>query len=156
MSKFMRVVSTFMVVIGLIFLFVYVRSLGTDDVDILNQPSYYIVRNYWFMFVAGIVTIVFSILGSFFSWFKTMDPVKEALPNAGYATSNDINTWVAGTTADTGTDAEIFTEATDSSVNKETEIVYDSGAPSKETEILLDEQDLGDSETEVLWREGKL
>lgn len=45
MSKFMRVISTVMIIIGLVFLFVYVQLLGTDNTDILNRPSYYIARN---------------------------------------------------------------------------------------------------------------
>ena len=58
MSKFMRVISTVMIIIGLVFLFVYVQLLGTDNTDILNRPSYYIARNYWFMFVAGIIAFI--------------------------------------------------------------------------------------------------
>ena len=43
--------------------------------------------------------LVFSVLGSFFSWFKKLDPAKEALPNAGYASQEEIETWVSGSTA---------------------------------------------------------
>jgi len=149
MSKFMRVVSTIMVIIGLAFLLVYVQSLRSDNADILNKPSYYIVRNYWFMFVAGIIAIVFSILGSFFSWFKTMDPVKEALPNAGYASSSDINIWVSGTTVDTGAETEVITENIELS-SGQTEVLHDSETSLKETEILADEDGSKDSETEII------
>ena len=127
MSKFMRVISTVMIIIGLVFLFVYVQLLGTDNTDILNRPSYYIARNYWFMFVAGIIVIIFSILGSFFSWFKIMDPVKEALPNAGYASSSDINTWVSGTTVDAGAETEILTENIELSRSEERRVGKECG-----------------------------
>lgn len=150
MNKFMRVISTLMIITGLLFLFIYVQSLGTDNTDILNRPSYYMTRNYWFMFVAGIIVIIFSILGNFFSWFKIMDPVKEALPNAGYASSSDINTWVSGTTVDTGVETEILTENIKSSSNNKTEILQDSKPTLEETEIL---QDIEDSATEII-REG--
>ncbi|EOS53227.1 hypothetical protein C809_00172 [Lachnospiraceae bacterium MD335] len=153
MSKFMRVISTLMIITGLVFLFVYIQSLRTDNTDILNRPSYYIARNYWFMFVAGIIVIIFSILGSFFSWFKIMDPVKEALPNAGYASSSDINTWVSGTTVDAGAETEILTENIESSSSSKTEILKDLKLPLKETEILIDGQDSEGSATEII-REG--
>lgn len=153
MSKFMRLISTLMIITGLVFLFVYVQSLGTDNTDILNRPSYYIARNYWFMFVAGIIVIIFSILGSFFSWFKIMDPVKEALPNAGYASSSDINTWVSGTTVDAGAETEILTEKIESSSSRKTEILQDSKSSLKETDILIDGQDSEDLATEII-REG--
>lgn len=152
MSKFVRVVSTIMVIIGLAFLFVYVQSFRINNADILNRPSYYIVRDYWFMFVAGIIAIIFSILGSFFSWFKTMDPLKEALPNAGYASSSEINTWVSGTTVDVGAETEILTEMIESS-NGQTEVLHDSEISLEETEILMVENSSKDSETEII-REG--
>lgn len=153
MSKFMRAISTLMIITGLVFLFVYVQSLGADNTDILNRPSYYVARNYWFMFVAGIIVIILSILGSFFSWLKTMDPVKEALPNAGYASSGDINTWVGGTTADTGAETGIFTENIESSSTGKTEIIQGSKSPLKETEILIEGQDSEGLATEII-REG--
>lgn len=177
MSKFMRIVSTLMVIIGLAFLFVYVRSLGSGNVDILNQPSYYTVRSYWFMFVTGIITVIFSILGSFFSWFKMLDPVKEALPNAGYASSEAIQTWVGGTTADAGDETEAAPEIkapfsderteiphepgeffgqTETEPDERTEILWDSQMSSDETEILLDWQGSGDEKTEVLREEETL
>ena len=153
MSKFMRVISTLMIITGLLFLFVYVQSLGSNNTDILNKPSYYMVRNYWFMFVAGIIVIIFSILGSFFSWFKIMDPVKAALPNAGYASSSDINTWVSGTTVDPSAETEILTENIELSSSSKTEILQDSKSSLKETEILIDGQDSEGSAT-VIIREG--
>lgn len=153
MNKFMRVISTLMIITGLVFLFIYVRSLGIDNADILNRPSYYIARNYWFMFVAGIIVIIFSILGNFFSWFKIMDPIKEALPNAGYASSSEINTWVSGTTVDAGAETEILTENIESSSNNKTEILQDSKPPLKGKEILIDGQDAVGSATEII-REG--
>lgn len=96
MSKLFRVVSTVMIAVGLVYLFVYAQSQNMDKLTILEQPSYFVAQNLWLMFVAGIVVVLFSVLGSFFSWFKKMDPEKEALPNAGYASDQDIHTWVSG------------------------------------------------------------
>ena len=82
-----------------------------------------------------------------------MDPVKEALPNAGYASSSDINTWVSGTTVDAGAETEILTENIELSSSSKTEILQDLKSPLKETEILIDGQDSEGSATEII-REG--
>lgn len=145
MSKIFRCVSTVMIAVGLIFLFIYTWFQGSDKLSVLDQPSYYAVQNYWLMFVAGIVVIAFSVLGSFFSWFKKMDPPKESLPNAGYASAQDIHTWVSGSdTAGDATEvipaapesgrAEALVEATELLPEKQGPAVHDG-----ETEVLREE-----------------
>lgn len=101
MNKSFRIISTILIVIGLIFLSLYLQFQNGDRLQVLAQPSYYLVQNFWYVFLAGICVIVFSVLGSYFSWFKQMEKKEEVLPNAGYATHEEINTWIAGTSADT-------------------------------------------------------
>lgn len=100
MSKIFKIVSMIMIAVGLAFLFFYTQSQNGNQLDILQQPSYYAARNYWLMFIAGIAVLLFSLLGSFFSWFKEFDTKEEVLPNAGYASEQEIRTWVEGTGAD--------------------------------------------------------
>ena len=138
MSKLFRVASTVMIAVGLAYLFMYTQSQNVDKLTILEQPSYYAVQSLWLMFIAGIVVILFGVLGSFFSWFKKMDPEKEALPNAGYASDKDIHTWVSGETdgsAESGsaTPAKKAQQQTEV-LDKTTEILTES------TEILPDEE----------------
>ncbi len=101
MNKSFRVISTILIVIGLLFLYLYLQFQNGDRLQVLAQPSYYLVQNFWYVFLAGIFVIVFSVLGSYFSWFKQMEKKEDILPNAGYATHEEINTWIAGTSADT-------------------------------------------------------
>lgn len=96
MSKLVRAASTVMITVGLVYLFIYTQSQNIDKLTILEQPSYYIAQSLWRVFIAGIVVILFGVLGSFFAWFKKMDPEKEVLPNAGYASDKDIHAWVTG------------------------------------------------------------
>ena len=70
MSKVLRFLSTLMILAGLGFLVIYVRSQNTAAAGILDHPSYYAEKNMWLMFLAGIAVVAFSVLGSFFSWFK--------------------------------------------------------------------------------------
>ena len=100
MSKSFKLISTIMIGIGFAFLFFYIQSQGENRLQVLEQPSYYILQNYWFVFVAGIAVLLFSLLGSFFSWFGQFDAAEEVLPNAGYASDQEIRTWVSGSTAD--------------------------------------------------------
>ena len=100
MSRLFRAASSLMAAVGIAYLFVYVFAGNLNRADILNQPSYYQVQNYLFLFAAGVLVLVFSLLGSFFSWFKQFDAGKAPLPNAGYAEEEDIRTWIAGTSMD--------------------------------------------------------
>ena len=154
MSKLFRAASTVIIAVGLVYLFMYTQSQNVDKLTILEQPSYYAVQSLWLMFIAGIVVILFGVLGSFFSWFKRMDPEKEALPNAGYASDKDIHTWVSG-------EADGVAEASSASpakkdpqqtvvLDKTTEILTES------TEILPDEESspkTTDGETEIIRQE---
>ena len=45
MRKLLRIVSTIMIAVGLLFLAVYINSLRMDRADILNRPSYYLSKN---------------------------------------------------------------------------------------------------------------
>lgn len=154
MSKLFRVTSTVMIAIGLAYLFVYTQSQNVNKLSILEQPSYYAVQSLWLMFVSGIVVILFGVLGSFFSWFKKMDPEKEALPNAGYASEKDIHTWVSGEVDsvidDSSTSPSKMTQPETEVLDKTTEILTES------TEILPDEEgniQSTDGETEIIRQE---
>lgn len=154
MSKLFRAASTVMIAVGLAYLFMYTQSQNFDKLIILEQPSYYTVQSLWFMFIAGIVVILFGVLGSFFSWFKKMDPEKEALPNAGYASDKDIHTWVSGE-ADGGDEADSASPAKKAQqktevLDKTTEILTES------TEILPDgagSPKTAGGETEIIQQE---
>lgn len=112
MSKLLRIISTGMILVGIAYVFVYTWGQGSR-LELLNQPSYYTVQNYWFIFVSGIGVIVFSLLGSFFSWFKQLDVKEEILPNAGYASGQEIQTWIKGSTADQVSKTEIMPKASE-------------------------------------------
>lgn len=128
MRKFFRIASTLMIMVGIAFLLFYIQAITGDRAEILNQPSYYKVQNYLLAFVSGGAVIGFSLLGSFFSWFKEFDAADEALPNAGYASSDEIDTWVQGSAADS--------ENGDSQKDGATEVLGDDG----KTEIVDDEE----------------
>jgi len=157
MSKLFRAASTVMIAVGLAYLFMYTQSQNVDKLTILEQPSYYAVQSLWLMFIAGIVAILFGILGSFFSWFKKMDPEKEALPNAGYATDKDIHTWVSGE-ADSG--AEVGSASPAKGAQQQTEVLdKTTELLTESTEILPDEEGGGGAkacETEILRREDEV
>ncbi len=154
MSKLFRAASTVMIAVGLAYLFMYTQSQNVDKLTILEQPSYYAVKSLWLMFIAGIVVILFGVLGSFFSWFKKMDPEKEALPNAGYASDKDIHTWVSGE-ADGSAESSSPTPTKKAQqqtevLDKTTEILTES------TEILPDDEGspkTTDGETEIICQE---
>lgn len=94
MSRFFKAASTIMIAIGFAFFYIYVQGQADSKLNIFQQPSYYMVQSYWFIFVSGIAVLIFSLLGSFFSWFKEFDIKEEILPNAGYASVQEIHTWV--------------------------------------------------------------
>ena len=90
-----------MIIIGFLFLAVYIQSQNTETISVLSHPSYYVERSLLMMFLAGIAVLVFSVLGSFFSWFKILDKKKEEeLVNPGYASEAEIHNWVDGSSAD--------------------------------------------------------
>lgn len=118
MNKICRVISTVLIMMGLYFLCFYIYKENVQNkFFVLRRPSYFMLQNYWYIFLAGIVVLVFSLLGSFFSWFKGMEEKEGILPNAGYSSKKDITNWVGGSSLDT----EQITEkdaAEDDSVKK--------------------------------------
>ena len=147
-----------MILVGFLFLAIYIQNQDVDSLGILNYPSYYVTKNYWMMFLAGIVVLVFSEFCSFFSWFKKMDPVKEALPNAGYASANEINTWVGGTSVDAGKETEIIKDDK-LQATKKTEILSEGTSIISDTTILTgqDVEEIASDEdkTTILQEEGE-
>ena len=99
MGKILRLISTIMIGVGLVFLFMYINIQKTGAEQVLNNPSYYVAQNYWLVFLAGIAVLAFSLMGSFFSWFKNIDQKEEVLLNAGYTSAEHIDAMLKGSTA---------------------------------------------------------
>ena len=162
MVKIFKIGSSLMIAIGVFFLYLHAQSQGGSNLDILSQPSYYIIQNYWYVFLAGIVVVVFSLLGSFFSWFKKLDNLEEALPNAGYASDQDISTWVGGSTADLNDRTAILSEQHVENSQSKTEVLGSSEVDSSRTQVLSAAPSASDpdaNKTEILAapsEEGKL
>ena len=167
MSKMFKTASTAMIAVGLAFLFRYIQAQGGSKLDILGRPSYYAVQNYWFVFVAGIAVLLFSLLGSFFSWFKEFDRKEEVLPNAGYASDQEIRTWVTGADEEempAGSQTQVLPGGRGAGAAAETEVLGRGAGAVAETEVLgrgavaaaETEVMAGSSvaETEVMDREG--
>lgn len=111
MSKIYRISTTLMIAAGTVFLGIYFAAQnGNQKFMALERPSYYILQNYWYFFLSGIAVLFFSILGSFFSWLRSMEEREAILPNAGYLKQEDITKWVGGTSLDT-MQTEEMTEA---------------------------------------------
>lgn len=103
MNRILRIVSTAVVGIGLLLIFLYLCFFENAGKGIaLTQPSYYAMQNYWYLFLAGIGCTAFSVISCFFSWHKTMDTKEEILPNAISAQKEDVTAWVSGSSLDTG------------------------------------------------------
>ncbi len=103
MTKIMRALSAVLIAAGVALLILYTRFQDQSSLSLLNQPSYYQSRSYRYVLIAGIAAIALSLLGAFFAWFKSLDKKEEILPNAGYSTGDEIQTWLKGSTAETGT-----------------------------------------------------
>lgn len=102
MNKFLRIISTLVVGIGLILLFVYLSFQNSlDKTQVLNQPSYYTLQNYWYLLVGGCGCVAFSILSCFLAWNKKMDEKIEILPNAVAADKTELLGWLTGSSLDT-------------------------------------------------------
>lgn len=102
MNKFLRIISTLVVGIGLILLFVYLGFQNSmDKSQVLNQPSYYTLQNYWYLLVAGCGCVAFSIISCFLAWNKKMDDKVEILPNAVAAEKTELLGWLSGSSLDT-------------------------------------------------------
>lgn len=151
MNKSFRTISTILIAIGLIFLYLYLQFQSGNRLQILEQPSYYVVQNYWYVFLAGIFVILFSVLGSFFSWSKQLEKKEEILPNAGYATDEEISTWIAGSTADIRENEQPKTEVLPNSAVEKTEVLPNAEEkPLSKTEVLLQKTEILPGKTEVL------
>ena len=103
MNKFLRLITTIAVALGVALLFAYLAlTAGTDNAQLLNQPSYYIRQNFHYLILAGTGSIVFSIVSSFLAWNRKLDPQKEeALPNAVGANKDVLMSWLSGSSLDT-------------------------------------------------------
>lgn len=111
MNRVYRIITTCLIAVGAVFLGLYsIMQNENQKFMTLERPSYYIIQNYWYLFLAGIVVLFFSLLGSFFSWFRSMEEQEKVLPNAGYLNREDITKWVGGTSLDTK-QTEEMTEA---------------------------------------------
>lgn len=100
MTRLFRIISIIMIAAGFVYLALYTSMQGQTALGALDRPSYYTAQNYTLLFLAGIAVLAFSLMGSFFSWFKALDKKEEVLPNAGYASYDNIESWLRGTTAD--------------------------------------------------------
>ena len=102
MNKFLRIISTLIVGIGLVLLFVYLMFQNSmTKAQMLNQPSYYTLQNYWSLLIAGCGCIAFSMIGCFLAWNKKMDKKVEILPNAVAAEKAELLGWLSGSSLDT-------------------------------------------------------
>lgn len=102
MNKFLRIISTLIVGIGLILLFVYLSFQSSiDKSQVLNQPSYYSLQNYWYLLVAGCGCVAFSMISCFLAWNRKMDEKIEILPNAVAAEKTELLSWLSGSSLDT-------------------------------------------------------
>jgi len=102
MNKLLRILSTLTVGIGLILVFVYCWLRGSaDTLQMLNQPSYYTIQNYWYLLLSGCGCIAFSIVSCFWAWDKKMDARVEVLPNAAGAAKSELLGWLSGSSLDT-------------------------------------------------------
>lgn len=107
MNKLFKILSTVLIVIGLEFVFYYIlKEQISRGTEIFDNPSYYIRQNYLYVFFAGSVVILFSLIGSFLAWHKNAEPKEEILPNAGFSQKEEIAAWLEGSTLDTAITAE--------------------------------------------------
>ena len=158
MIKVFKFASTLMILVGISFLYMYVRSQSEDHLHILSRPSYYIIQNYWYVFLAGIIVVAFSLLGSFFSWFKKLDNLEEIIPNAGYVSEQDISTLVGVDTVNLDDKTEILTKQSDSYHVPHTEILHISASKSQKNHIVSEPSErsrLSVTKTEILHGENK-
>ena len=102
MNKVLRILSSLAVGIGLILLFVYCGfRRNADTIQMLNQPSYYTLQNYWYLLLSGCGCIALSIVSCFLSWHRDMDTKVEILPNAAGAEKAELLGWLTGSSLDT-------------------------------------------------------
>ena len=146
MNKFLRVITTAVVGVGLILLFLYLCVLNNvDKADIFSQPSYYVVQNYWYVFLAGCGCIVFSLVSCFLSWNKSMDTKIEILPNAVAAQKDEVVSWLSGSSLDTQNQKKVQSKSLPEQQTTEKTLHSHSHAESDDTHSNLSEQTIGDA-----------
>lgn len=141
MNRILKAVSAVLIVVGLAFVFFYLAAKNAaNGTDILENPSYYIRQNYWYVFLAGSAVILFALLGSFFTWHKKSQPEEEVLLNAGFVAKEQIRDWVGGSSLDNAAEME-------AGLNKDgTEIALEG----EKTQIMPEEE-----KTKVRWGDEK-
>ena len=100
-NKLLRIASTVLIGVGIAFLCYYIFGSGKGDLSAFSYPSYYLAQNRWVVFLAGIGTLLSSLIGSFFAWFHKMDADEDVLPNAVTMETDEITSLVGGSTLDT-------------------------------------------------------
>ncbi len=134
MNKLYRILSTVLMAVGFIFIFYHIVNRMGGSASVLNNPSFYNHNISLYIFIFGIIVLVFGLLGSFFAWHKSLEPQEEILPNAGFSDKENIATWLEGSTLDT--------------VATETKTVVDGAGAEDKTEVLG--ADDAEDKTEVL------
>lgn len=133
MNKILRVISTVLIAAGFGGVYLFTKSVQNQHFQPLGQPSYYVMRDHRFLFMASILAVLAAVLCSFFSWFKALDTQSRILDNAISADQDTIAGWVDGSTLDktrkTEQETMLLGEA-------ETELLK----PEQET-VLLEEED---------------
>lgn len=147
MKTIYRICSGLLMLFGLGFVYTYLLYEKTiTKFDAFNRPGYYVLQNFWYLFVSGIIAIAFSVFACFFSWFKKFEMV-DVMMNAGYASKDDIDTWMGGSSLDTAPK-----ESTSSNYENQTGGLSEknpgNGELTDKTELL--EMDGKEKKTEVL------
>ena len=107
MSKFLRFITTLTVGFGLLLLYAYlVYQNSVDKMELLRQPSYYTLENYWYLLVAGCGCVGFAIISCFCAWNKKLDKKIVVLPNAVAAENEELLDWLTGSSLDTARNAK--------------------------------------------------
>ena len=127
MNKILRALTTIMIGIGFFFIFYYAINRFDSQFDAFYQPSYFEIRSYTKLFLAGTLTVVFTLVASFFSWFKKLDTKKREVLNAVAADNEQIEGWLKDSTLKV-TSTEVSEENNDqrnddNTVYKETDII---------------------------------
>ncbi len=145
MNRFLRMITTLMLAVGFVYIFLYTFKYMDVGLDALYQPSYFTVKSYRNLMISGALTVLITLIGSFFAWFRQLDTKKKELPNALGANADQIDGWlkdstlrVVGNTAEGMEKTEIID---DKHEYVKTEIVQGDTVNEeyKETEILTGE-----------------
>ncbi|MCR5794760.1 MAG: hypothetical protein K6G61_05380 [Solobacterium sp.] len=135
LGRILKILSTVLIAVGIAYLFLFVREQNSSVLDIFDRPSYYAAQNYRLLFLAGIASVAFSVLGSFFSWSDKIDPKEEVLMNAGYTSAQNIATWLKDSTANEESRQFTVSTAAGTEVSGATTVI-DSAPASNETTVM--------------------